>query len=447
MNKCFMDTTRDKNNLGDYYQEMKKIPPLLICNQNNKPRLSKQVLQNSVLLQNANIDLGECYSLTSRNFNDTIYERNMPLNQETNYWAPTVSPSPSVDENNISNNNISEQTKIIQENNLPLKIETRPVLSGLCPNEKAIRERKELDKFNEYKPNNSGERCEMVYVPGKGPINHYFDNIDVESQLRNINEIDTKCSMQLFKTNPNENTNKLYCYKDNLVKDYQRCDAKAGYTWCDYVDGINYDQFPVCQSKEYTCALSQGSRKPEKVEPREEIKTGQMIKEEDLNRVNRELYLVRRKRELDEKISDLRNRQNLDVQNKHISQIRPNGINNIIAPTIIRQKVDEEVAKLMGERARIEGILQKITKTGLKKNKPNNEELNGQKILKQQCVTPMDLENQSNLAKFTCRGQTQDLYRFKNIMGNQTDDCYYCEHIFNNLTKRKNIVPSDPRFQ
>ena len=111
--------------------------------------------------------------------------------------------------------------------------------------------------------------------------------------------------------------------------------------------------------------------------------------------------------------------------------------------------MDEEVAKLLGERARIEGILQKITKTGLKKNKPNNEELNGQKILKQQCVSPMSSENgsQSNLAKFTCRGQTQDLYRFKNIMGNQTDDCYYCEHIFNNLTKRKNIVPSDPRFK
>ena len=36
MNKCFMDTTRDKNNLGDYYQEMKNIPPLLICKQNKE---------------------------------------------------------------------------------------------------------------------------------------------------------------------------------------------------------------------------------------------------------------------------------------------------------------------------------------------------------------------------------------------------------------------------
>ena len=222
MNKCFMDTTRDKNNLGDYYQEMKNIPPLLICNQNNKPRLSKQVLENSVLLQNANIDLGECYSLTSRNFNDTIYERNMPFNKETSYWAPTVSPSPSMNDNNtISNNTISNQNEIIPENNLPLKIETRPVLSGLCPNKEALKKGEELDKFNEYKPNNSGNRCEMVYVPGKGPINHYFDNIDIESQLKNINEIDTKCSMQLFKTNPNKNTNKLHCYKDHLVKDYQ----------------------------------------------------------------------------------------------------------------------------------------------------------------------------------------------------------------------------------
>jgi len=445
-----MDTTRDKNNLGDYYQEMKNIPPLLICNQNsNKPRLSKQVLRSSVLLQNANIDLGECYSLTSRNFNDTIYERNMPFNRETNYWAPTISPSPSVDENNISNNNISNnniynQTEIIPENNLPLKIETRPLLSGLCPNEKAIKERNELDKFNEYKPNNSGNRCDMVYVPGKGPINHYFDNIDVESQLKNINEIDTKCSMQLFKINPNEKTNKLYCYKDNLVKDYQRRDSKTGYTWCDYVDGIKYDQFPICQSQEFTCALSKGSRKPEKVEPRQEQQSGKMIEERDLNRVTRELYLVRRKRELDEQIGELRNRQNLGLQNKHISQIRPNGINNIIAPTIIKQKVDEEVAKLLGERARVEGILQKITKTGLRNTKPPLEQLNGKKILNQECVTPV---TESNLAKFICRGQTKDLYRFKNIMGNQTDDCYYCEQIFNNMTKRKNIVPNDSRFK
>ena len=104
MNKCFMDTVRQKTNLEDSYGKVKKIHPLLICNQNNKPRLPNQVLGSSVLLRDANIDLGECYSLTSRNFNDTIYERNMPFNRETNYWAPTISPSPSVDENNISNN-------------------------------------------------------------------------------------------------------------------------------------------------------------------------------------------------------------------------------------------------------------------------------------------------------------------------------------------------------
>ena len=75
-----------------------------------------------------------------------------------------------------------------------------------------------------------------------------------------------------------------------------------------------------------------------------------MIQEKDLNRVTRELYLVRRKRELDEKIGELRNRKNLEVQNKNISQIKPNGINNIIAPTIITQKVDEEVARLLGEK-------------------------------------------------------------------------------------------------
>ena len=500
MNKCFMDTVRQKTNLEDSYGKVKKIHPLLICNQNNKPRLPNQVLGSSVLLRDANIDLGECYSLTSRNYNDTLYERNLPFGKKNTYWDNTPSPSASIG-NNISNNTPSYSDNKNQ-NNLPLKVESRPVLSGLCINVKAIKERDMLDKMNEYVPNNSGECDNTVFVPGKGPINHFFDNIDIESQLKNINEVDTKCSAQLFKVNPNDNNN-LSCYKDTIVKDYQKCDAKVGYTWCDYNNGVNYEQFPICNSKDFTCAMSQGSRNGKKINPYEmdnglnpfsnppsmstpspsevvvnnmlndRLQSGEMVNEETLNKVTKELYLVQRKRELDTQIQMRRNDPKFSVNNQNITQYKGNGINNIVAPTIIKQEVDEDMAKLLGERSYIEGILEKITREGLNANGANvngtnvnganvngtnvngtnvngaNANVNGNphnNILQQKdprCLEPIA---ESNLAKSLCRRQTKNLYRFKNLVGDPTDDCYYCEQLFNNFTKRKTIVPNDPRF-
>ena len=489
MNKCFMDTIRQKTDLEDSYGKVKKIHPLLICNQNNKPRLPNQVLGSSVLLRDANIDLGDCYSLTSRNYNDTLYERNLPFGKKNTYWDNT--PAPSVSNMNNINNNTPSYSNNINQNVLPLKVESRPVLSGLCINEKAIKERDMLDKMNEYVPNNSGLCDNTVFVPGKGPINHFFDNIDVDSQLKNINEIDTKCSAQLFKVNPNDNTNNLSCYKDTIVKDYQKCEAKAGYTWCDYNKGVNYEQFPVCNSKDFTCAMSQGSRNGKKINPYEmdnglnpftnspsmsapsmstpspsevvvnnmlndRLQSGEMVNEETLNKVTKELYLVQRKRELDTQIQMRRNDPKFSVNNQNITQYKGNGINNIVAPTIIKQEVDEDMAKLLGERSYIEGILEKITREGLNKNvngiNGNNTNVNGansnphNNILQQKDPNCLEPIAESNLAKSLCRRQTKNLYRFNNLVGDPTDDCYYCEQLFNNFTKRKTIVPNDPRF-
>jgi hypothetical protein len=482
-----MDTIRQKTDLEDSYGKVKKIHPLLICNQNNKPRLPNQVLGSSILLRDANIDLGDCYSLTSRNYNDTLYERNLPFGKRNTYWDNTPSPSVS---NNISGNNIGDNTPSpsisisnnTNQNNLPLKIESRPVLSGLCINEKAIKERDMLDKMNEYTPNNSGECDNTVFVPGKGPINHFFDNIDVDSQLKNINEIDTKCSAQLFKVNPNDNTNNLSCYKDTLVKDYKKCEAKAGYTWCDYNNGVNYEQFPVCKSKDFTCAMSQGSRNGKKINPYENnnglnpfnntpsmsapspsdvvvnnmlndrLQSGEMVNEETLNKVTRELYLVQRKRELDTQIQMRRSNTKFSVNNQNITQYKGKGINNIVAPTIIKQEVDEDMANLLGERSYIEGILEKITREGLNTNGSNINGNNNNKgnphanILQQKNPNCLEPIAESNLAKSLCRRQTKNLYRFNNLVGDPTDDCYYCEQLFNNFTKRKTIVPNDPRF-
>ena len=80
-----MDTIREKTDLADSYGEVKNIPPLLIC-PNQKPRLPTQVLNSSVLLQNANINLGDCYSLTSRNYNDTLYGIGFESNVDLTHW-------------------------------------------------------------------------------------------------------------------------------------------------------------------------------------------------------------------------------------------------------------------------------------------------------------------------------------------------------------------------
>ena len=125
MNKCFMDTVREKTNLEDSYGKVKNIPPLLIC-PNQKPRIQRQLLESSVLL--ADVDLGDCYSLTARNYNDTIYQRNQPFGKNDNYWGPSSSPS--------ETSNIEE---IIVKNPVDFKIPPRPILSGFCGKEQMLK--------------------------------------------------------------------------------------------------------------------------------------------------------------------------------------------------------------------------------------------------------------------------------------------------------------------
>ena len=52
----------------------KNIPYKLLCNQNNHERVQVSLLKDSVLLSNENID----FSILNRNYNDRIFERNLP---------------------------------------------------------------------------------------------------------------------------------------------------------------------------------------------------------------------------------------------------------------------------------------------------------------------------------------------------------------------------------
>ena len=458
MNKCFMDTVRQKTNLADNYGKVKNITPLLICNKNNNYRIPTQVTDNSVLLKQANIEFEDIKNLTGRNFNDVIYQRNLPFGTR---GEKVDSPSLKQSQQDGINN---------QQVNLPLKIQSRPVLSGLCINERAIQERDSLDKMNEYVPNN-GKCNNTVFVPGKGPINHYFDNIDVESQLKNINEIDTKCSAQLFKVNPNGPDTNLSCFKDNFVKDYQKCEAKNGYTWCNYTDGINYEQFPVCDSKTFSClsnnqavnvnnrAVNANNRvvnANNRVVNNQEVnspsqvvmnnQSGRMVNKNEINNVTKELYLSQRKRELDTQINMRRNDPNFSIKRNNMVQYKGDGINNITAPTIIKQEVDEDMAQILGERAYIEKEIKKITNQRLNKkiekiNVPNPDRQTLHNRINRQvnpdCIHPFE---KVDLPKSICREQKKNLYKFQNLVPD-TKDCYYCEQLFNNFTKRKTIIP------
>ena len=88
-------------------------------------------------------------------------------------------------------------------------------------------------------------------MPGRGSIPKFFNNIDVDSELKNINEIDTKCSERLFKIDPRDSKTKLSCYSDTLVKDYKKCEDSHGSTWCDYQKCGKLETFEKCDSKDF----------------------------------------------------------------------------------------------------------------------------------------------------------------------------------------------------
>ena len=141
----------------------------------------------------------------NQNFNDRIYNRNVPTG------------------------------------NIPVNIDTRPIPTGRCIDARFQKERQSLDKYNKYEVN---YKCEddKIFMPDKGTVSGFFNNIDLDSELKNINQIDTKCSKRFFKVNPTDKKTKLKCYEDTLVKDYQKCENDVGYTWCKYNKTVNFER-------------------------------------------------------------------------------------------------------------------------------------------------------------------------------------------------------------
>ena len=461
MNNCFIDTIRKKTDLDDNYGKIQNIIPLQICNTSNNYRIPKNTINNSVLLQEAGINSEDVRKVTNKSFNDCIYERNLPFGRvNENFDTPFIRQTRTSGNNSKLNNTKLNNTKLnndrkLVKNNLKLKVESRPVLSGLCPNKKAIDERNMLDQENLYVPTQTNICNDMVYVPGKGPIDGYFDYIDVESQLKNINEIDTKCSEQFFK-NPPSDKNKIGCYTDVFVKDYKKSEKNYGYKWCDYTDGIQFADFPLCKPKTNRGNTINNSRNNtinntiNNSRNNNELKqSGQVINQNELNQVTRDLNLSQQKQDLDILINQKRNENDMIIERENIIQYKPKGIQNIYSPTIIKRKVNEDLGNLMGRRAAIENQINLSLKDKLNTNQVNTNQVNNQvnnrvNNVKQKVNCIRGLDNQSRLTNFDYKDDTKQLYNFKTFM-NGKESCF-CEQLFNNSTKRKIIVPNDSRF-
>ena len=71
----------------------------------------------------------------------------------------------------------------------------------------------------------------------------------MDSELKNINKVDTKCSLQLFKVHPKDSNSTLYENSDLLVKDYKEMEKQYGYTWENFNQYNLFDSFQKCEEK------------------------------------------------------------------------------------------------------------------------------------------------------------------------------------------------------
>ena len=430
---CIDNRMREITKLNDNFSEVKNIPPLLICNQNNKERelLNRKNIENSVLLKNTIIpDLKN-----TKNYNDKIYERNIPTGK-----------------------------------NIPINIDLRPLPSSYCLDKKFEEDQKGLEKYNKYVPNYA---CDTdVFLPNKGTVENYFNNIDLDSELKNINEIDTKCSKKLFKINPEDKNTKLQCYKDNLTNNYQELNCENGYTWCNYNKCSKLEEFPVCKTKEFKCDVKKESqRKINFLKSKKEFSRKlKEQKEKDDNQLQREkmedykktIDMLNKKMVLNTHIEkDIEISSNKDLKPYNIIQYNNNQdknaknyVSNIYAPIVNKREFVTNNIEDIGYRKGLEkSIDMKIDKNLDYYNnienkiieKKEEEKINQYKLLNAFCPDIEGLyidryyqDTRTNLYDIDCRGQTRRLYNF-NKSNKNNKDCINCEQLFNNQTKRKTI--------
>jgi hypothetical protein len=398
MNKCIPDTMRNKTQLEDQYPGMLNIHPLYICNHNDNSRekVNKDLLKKSELLKDVNIDICDF----TNNVNTNIYSRNVP------------------------------------EGNIPVNIDTRPLPTDQCLDPRFAKERESLEKFNEYTPQKF-DCNQRIFLPNKGTVRDYFDNIDMDSELKNINKIDTKANINLFKIHPKDSNSSLKCNENLLVKDLDTCDLQYGYTWDNFNQYTNLEQFPVCKSKDIPCAIG-SPRKVKKTVYQDVNTVGQVITNEELLTLHRDLEIMEKKKQAEIQLQMMKQPKMKNVS-PDIITYKSNGASNIYAPNVRVQNQNPEEAKVQGYHDAVSKVVDARAEINLRK-------LTQEKVDCGQFSKVINLEpiEQVNLARYNCIKETQKLYTFNNQMDDPNRDCYFCEKLFNNQTKRKHIVAKNP---
>jgi hypothetical protein len=416
----------EKTDLEKFYGEYKDIQPSLLCNQNKSERYNKHLLDNSPLLNNEVVDT----SFINRNQSDTIYQRNIPGKKQ------------------------------------PVNIDIRPISSNTFENARFIKENEELQNYNKYEVS---LRCDdNVFMPAhdRGTISKFFNNIDVDSELRNINYIDTKCATRLFKIDPNDKKSKLSCYSDDIVKDYQTLESNVGSSWKNYQHCGKLEKFDICSSKKFQSVNPNSNLSIYDNMPKDgkfiksEISTNETINQmppQVRNEVSSMKMLEQqeniRKQQIANDLKLLQEKQDLTLLNTldrnrvkyasvpkpdDITQFKGNSPLNVYAPIIRNQKVDTELAQNLGKQSALDIQLDEKIKKRLsefekkievqyQKYNPNPKNLCELKPIKEPEIYP-----------FQFRGQTRHLYKFNKIV-KDAPPCLYSEQLFNNQTKRKHI--------
>ena len=426
--KSIHDKLNENTDLHQFYGEVQNLPPLLICNQNKAERINPNLLTTSALLQQETIDL----SNLNRNQSQAIYERNLPAKPQA------------------------------------VNIDMRPISSSKCADPKFKKEREELEQYNQYEVS---LKCgDPGFMPGRGSIPHFFNNIDLDSELKTINQIDTKCAERLFKINPNDKKTKLSCYSDTLVKDYKQLEANAGYKWCDYQKCGQLETFEKCDSKKFQCPTNQSDLTIyDNMPAGGRLVSSDVISNDLLNQIaakqNREQTAMltleeqerQRRYQIEADLQLLQQKQDVTLQNnleRHkveyasvpkqddINQFKPNGDLNVYAPIIRTQKVNENRAHNLGQQKALDMKLDMKIKARIK---AYERELGKQMGTVRQGYNPNPSNNcnlttvvEPQIHPFQCREQTRNLYKFNKLVKNQ-EDCLFCEQLFNNQTKRKHI--------
>ena len=220
MQNCFQDTLRESTQIGDFYPGMIEHTPALLCNANinDRERINKNLIETSVLLkgEDINLDTKSEFCKINNSFDERLYSRNVPAGD------------------------------------FVVNVDPRPLSSDPCADVRFQKERDSLDKYNFYRaPNtmNNVQKGKDVFLPQGGTIKGYFDNIDMDSELRNINKIDTKCSLQLFKTHPLDSKSTLNENSEFLIKNYNELEKNNGYTWDNFNQCSKLNKFNVCEEK------------------------------------------------------------------------------------------------------------------------------------------------------------------------------------------------------